>query len=169
MGLCRFHQHCWHCWRQQMTAFTVSYNISTQPYGHVPQTVDFDMINISQECDCWYDTSFFRTLSVFSVSLMVVGHIYKIFHFLYRLLPSYQRQAEEDHDKIWQASNSECKWKGHMLKAQWGWAITKHSSAFYLMKPLIREVASQRVPECPAIVHLKGFFFYPPKKEHCFD
>lgn len=73
----------------------------------------------------------------------------------------FKRQDREDHKKIWQASNGECKWKGQMLmlKAQWSRVITKHSSAFYLMPSLILEVPSQRAPECPPIVHLKGLFF----------
>lgn len=86
---------------------------------------------------------------------------------------SFQRQDGENGNKIWQASNGECKWKGHkqmlMLKAQRGWVITKHSSAFYLMPPLIPEVPSQRVSQCPAFVHLKGLFFIHRRRDIAFS
>lgn len=62
-----------------VSAYTfVLYNPSTKPYGCFPQTVDSDVINISCDCDCCHDTGSCRTLSVSSVTLAVVGHVYEL-------------------------------------------------------------------------------------------
>lgn len=55
------------------------------------QTVAFDVIHLSQDCDCCCATSFCHTLSVPSVTLAAVGHVCETFRPPFLLLPSFQK------------------------------------------------------------------------------